>query len=553
MKIDLIQINPTVGDFAGNSAKIRARAEEARARGADLAVFTELCLCGYPPRDWVERPSFLDDNRRALELLAASLPLLPAIVGFVGRAPSDTGKPAANCAALLADGRVQFTQQKMLLPTYDVFDEARTFAPATEQRILSFCGSKVALTICEDCWNDRTFWKHRLYLRDPVEELVGQGSNLLLNISASPFSAGKRKLRLEMMQALARRHRIPAVLVNQVGGNDSLVFDGSSVAVDATGKVCAQALSFEEDLVLFDTATGAGDLHDQPDDGVEEIYDALVLGTRDYVYKCGFRRAIVGMSGGIDSSVVAALAVAALGKGNVLGVGMPGPYSSEGSLRDARALAQNLGIEFLSLSINDVFAAYRAALAEPFRGRAEDETEENLQARIRGNLLMALSNKFGALVLSTGNKSELAVGYCTLYGDLAGGLAVISDVPKMMVYELARFLNRASEVIPAACLTKAPSAELRPNQTDQDSLPPYEVLDRILQDYIEDGLSAAAIAERQRVPLELVRGVLDRVSRGEYKRHQAPPGLKVTAKAFGLGRRFPIAQNYTEPSASKEK
>ncbi|MCI0402734.1 MAG: NAD+ synthase [Acidobacteria bacterium] len=552
MKIALIQTNPTVGDFVGNSAKIRVRAEEARARGANLAVFTELCLCGYPPRDWVERPSFLDDNQRALELLAASLPAIPTIVGYVGRADSDTGKRAGNCAALLADGRVQFTQQKMLLPTYDVFDEARTFAPATEQQVLAFCGNKVALTICEDCWNDRTFWPHRLYSRDPVEELVGQGSNLFINISASPFSAGKRTLRREMIQAIARRHRIPAVLVNQVGGNDSLVFDGSSVAFDATGKLCAQARSFEEDLVLFDTATGAGDLRPQPADGVEEIYLALVLGTRDYVHKCGFRGAIVGLSGGIDSSVVVALAVEALGKENVLGVGMPGPYSSEGSLRDARPLAENLGIKFLTLGITDVFAAYRATLAEPFRGRAEDVTEENLQARIRGNLLMALSNKFGALVLSTGNKSEMAVGYCTLYGDLAGGLAVISDVPKMMVYELARFINRQREIIPAACLTKAPSAELRPNQTDQDSLPPYKVLDLILQDYIEEAQTAQAIAERQHVPLELARSIIDRVNRAEYKRHQAPPGLKVTSKAFGLGRRFPIAQKYTEPSASKE-
>ncbi|HEX9764450.1 MAG TPA: NAD+ synthase [Candidatus Acidoferrales bacterium] len=550
MKIALIQINPTVGDFAGNSERIRRGAEEARARGAGLAVFTELCLCGYPPRDWVERPSFLEHNRRALELLAASLPPIPTIVGFVGRAQSDTGKRAANCAALLRNGRVEFEQTKMLLPTYDVFDEARTFAPATEQHVLSFCGSTVALTICEDCWNDRTFWKHRLYARDPVEELVGQGSNLLINISASPFSAGKRTLRTEMMQALARRHRIPVVLVNQVGGNDSLVFDGTSVGIDATGAVRARAVSFAEDLVLFDTVTGAGDIHPQLDNGAEEIYHALVLGTRDYLHKCGFRRALVGLSGGIDSSVVAALAADALGAENVLGVGMPGPYSSDGSRSDARALAQNLGIEFLLLGINDIFAAYRAALAEPFRGRAEDVAEENLQARIRGNLLMALSNKFGALVLSTGNKSEMAVGYCTLYGDLAGGLAVISDVPKMMVYELARFINRQREVIPAACLTKAPSAELRPNQTDQDSLPPYEVLDKILQDYIEEAQTAEAIAEQHGFPLETVRGVIERVTRAEYKRHQAPPGLKVTAKAFGLGRRFPIAQNYTEP---KEK
>jgi NAD+ synthase/NAD+ synthase (glutamine-hydrolysing) len=552
MKIALVQINPTVGDFAGNSAKIRACAQEARARGADLAVFTELCLCGYPPRDWVERPSFLDDNRRALDLLAGSLPPIPTIVGFVGRAQTDTGKPAANCAALLADGRVQFIQQKMLLPTYDVFDEARTFAPATEQKIFSFCSSKVALTICEDCWNDRTFWKHRLYARDPVEELVGQGSNLLLNISASPFSAGKRQLRLEMMQALARRHSIPAVLVNQVGGNDSLVFDGSSVAVDSAGNVCAQALSFEEDLVLFDTVTGAGDIHAQPDNGAEEIYDALILGIRDYVHKCGFQRAIVGLSGGIDSSVVAALAVAGLGKGNVLGVGMPGPYSSEGSLRDARALAEILGIEFLTLSINDVFAAYRAALAEPFRGlpaqagRPEDVTEENLQARIRGNLLMALSNKFGALVLSTGNKSELAVGYCTLYGDLAGGLAVISDVPKMMVYALAGWINRSREVIPAASIGKPPSAELRPNQTDQDSLPPYEVLDRIVKMYVEDLKSSEEIAGHCGLDPALVRDITDRINRSEFKRQQAAPGLKITAKAFGAGRMVPIAQRFRD-------
>jgi NAD+ synthetase len=342
---------------------------------------------------------------------------------------------------------------------------------------------------------------------------------------------------------------MPAVLVNQVGGNDSLVFDGSSVGVDATGKVCAQARSFEEDLVLFDTATGQGDIREQPQDGVEEIYQALLLGLRDYVHKCGFKQVTVGLSGGIDSAVVASLAAAALGAENVLGVGMPGPYSSEGSLRDARALAQNLGIRFLTLNINDVFNAYRAALAEPFRGRAEDITEENLQARIRGNLLMALSNKFGALVLSTGNKSEMAVGYCTLYGDLAGGLAVISDVPKMMVYELARYINRQREIIPQACLTKPPSAELRPNQTDQDSLPPYEVLDGILQGYIEEWQTAEEIAERLKVPVPLVRETIERVNRAEYKRHQAPPGLKVTGKAFGLGRRFPIAQKYTEPGS----
>ena len=544
MKIALIQMNFTVGDFSGNSAKIRARAEKARRRGAELAVFTELCVCGYPPRDWAENPKFLDDNRRAVDLLAASLPPIPTIVGFVGRANSETGKQATNRAALLAGGKVQFEQAKMLLPTYDVFDEARMFTPAAEQKVFAFGGAKLALNICEDCWNDRTFWKHRLYARDPVEEMAGQGADLMVNISASPFSAGKRRLRVEMLQATARRHKIPAVMVNQVGGNDSLVFDGSSVAVDAAGKVCAQAGSFEEDLVLFDTVTGEGDIHQQPGEGAEEIYLALRLGVRDYVHKCGFQQVIVGLSGGIDSSVVAALAVSALGAENVVGVGMPGPYSSEGSLRDARALAENLGIRFLTLGINDVFNAYRTALAEPFHGRAEDITEENLQARIRGNLLMALSNKYGMLLLSTGNKSELAVGYTTLYGDACGGLAVISDVPKTMVYQLAAHLNKDREIIPENTIRKAPSAELRPGQKDSDSLPPYEVLDAILAAYIEDNLTAQQIAEKTGFDRKLVVETLRKVDRNEYKRKQLPIGLKLTTKAFGFGRRWPIAQKY---------
>jgi NAD+ synthase/NAD+ synthase (glutamine-hydrolysing) len=547
MKIALAQINPTVGDFVGNSAKICDYAQKARARGADLAVFTELCLCGYPPRDLVERAEFLHHNRVALDQLAARLPPIPSIVGFVSRSSSQTGKGATNCAALLADGKVQFEQAKMLLPTYDVFDEARHFTPATEQHVLSFCGSQIALTICEDCWNDRHFWKKRRYDRDPIEELVGQGSNFLINISASPFSAGKRKLRLAMLQALAKRHRTPVVMVNQVGGNDSLIFDGSSVALDATGRVCAQASSFTEDLVFFDTASGEGDIHGQPGEGIEEIYQALLLGTSDYARKCGFEKVIVGLSGGIDSSVVAALAVAALGKENVLGVGMPGPYSSPHSLADAQQLARNLGIRFVTLGINDAFDAYRATLAHTFRDHHEDVAEENIQARIRGNFLMALANKFGALVLSTGNKSELAVGYCTLYGDLAGGLAVISDVPKMMVYELARHINRHDPLIPTGPLTKAPSAELRPGQTDQDSLPPYATLDRILTAYIEERQPPDTIAQTYQIPANIVSDVLTRLTNSEYKRHQAPPGLKVTSKAFGLGHRLPIAQHYNPP------
>ena len=388
------------------------------------------------------------------------------------------------------------------------------------------------------------FWAKRLYERDPVAELVGQGTTVLLNISASPYTIDKRNLRLDMLRSLARSHHRPVVYVNQVGGNDSLLFDGSSIALTAEGRVAAQARSFEEDLVFFDTASGTGDIRSQPADELECAYLALVCGTRDYVRKCGFRKVLVGLSGGIDSAVVACIAAAAVGRENVLGVSMPGPYSSEGSLRDARRLAENLGIQFLVLPIGEVFRSYRKALEPPFEDRPEDVTEENIQARIRGNFLMALSNKFGALVLSTGNKSEMAVGYCTLYGDMAGGLAVISDVPKTMVYELARLINREREVIPAATLSKPPSAELRPNQTDQDTLPPYDVLDRILKAYIEDLRSPKEISDHYGFSLELVREVALRVDRNEYKRKQAPPGLKLTSKAFSVGRTFPIAQRF---------
>jgi len=543
MKIALAQFNPTVGDFAGNSARILQLAHEAKQRDAQIAVFSELCLCGYLPQDLLERPSFLERNRTELAYLAEKVPL-PVLVGYAGRAQDSTGKPVANAAALVAEGRILFEQHKMLLPTYDVFDESRYFQPAKSQQVFPLCGEQLGITICEDIWNDKNFWAKRLYEGDPVAELVGKGTTVLLNISASPYTIDKRHLRLKMLQSLARSHHRPVVYVNQVGGNDSLVFDGSSLALNAEGRVAAQARCFEEDLILFDTATGTGQVRSQPEDELEVIYLALVCGTRDYVRKCGFQKAVVGLSGGIDSAVVGALAAAALGPENVLGVAMPGPYSSEGSLRDARQVAKNLGIHFLVLPIEDVFGAYRAALQPPFEGRPEDVTEENLQARIRGSLLMALSNKFGSLVLSTGNKSETAVGYCTLYGDMAGGLAVISDVPKTMVYELARLINREREVIPAATLTKPPSAELRPNQTDQDTLPPYDVLDRILKAYIEDLWSPQEIADHYGFPLKLVREVALRVDRNEYKRKQAPPGLKVTSKAFSVGRRFPVAQKF---------
>ena len=543
MKIALAQFNPTVGDFSGNAARILALAAEAKSRAAELAVFSELCLCGYLPHDLVERPAFFRRTREELERVAREI-VLPSIVGTLGHPQDDTGKSVANCAALVAGGRILFEQRKMLLPTYDVFDESRYFQPAKSLAVFPYCGGVLGIAICEDMWNDKEFWRKRLYERDPVSELVGQGSTVLINLSASPYTMGKGAFRIEMLSALARRHHRPLVYVNQVGGNDSLVFDGASVAITAEGRVAAQAHAFEEDLILFDTETGKGEMRPLPTDELELVYRALVCGTRDYVRKCGFRKVIIGLSGGIDSALVACIATQALGPENVTGVALPGPFSSEGSLTDARALAQNLGIQFLTLPISDIHQRYLEALAPPFAGRPPDVTEDNVQARIRGNLLMALSNKFGALVLSTGNKSELAVGYCTLYGDMAGGLAVISDVPKTMVYALARLVNRGGEVIPPACLTKAPSAELRPNQTDQDALPPYDVLDRILKDYVEDLRTPEEIAGEHSFPLELVREVTLRVDRNEYKRQQAAPGLKVTSKAFGIGRRFPIAQKY---------
>ncbi|HUK25295.1 MAG TPA: NAD+ synthase [Terriglobales bacterium] len=541
MKIALGQINPTVGDFSGNAARIVEFARRAQAAGAGLVLFPELSVCGYPPRDLVERPAFVALNRETVERIAEQTNGIAVICGLVTPAHAETGKSVMNSAALLREGRVAFVQSKMLLPTYDVFDEMRNFAPAPSQSLFPFCGKQMALTICEDAWNDKRFWDRRLYRLDPVEVLVRAGGNFLLNISASPFWLGKRELRRDMLAAIARNYQTPVVMVNQVGGNDSLVFDGSSLALDRAGNVIAQGKSFEEDLVYFDPDALTGEMHAQVEGEEASAYAALVLGTRDYIRKCGFRQAIVGLSGGIDSALTAAIAAEAVGAENVLGVGMPGPYSSSGSIDDARALAQNLGIRFELLCISEVVAAYRKELAQVFAGRAEDATEENIQSRARGTLLMALSNKFGALVLSTGNKSELGVGYCTLYGDMAGGLAVISDVPKTMVYRLAHYVNSRQAVIPQASLEKPPSAELRANQKDSDTLPPYEVLDPILEDYIEENHPAERIAAERGFDLELVRRVVRMVDAAEYKRQQAAPGLKISAKAFGYGRRFPIA------------
>ncbi len=541
MKIALGQINPTVGDFAGNAAKIISFAAHAKSAGAGLVLFPELSVCGYPPRDLVERTSFVQHNREAAEHIAAETRGIAVICGLVTPAHADTGKSVMNSAALLTDGEIKFVQSKMLLPTYDVFDEARNFAPARTQALLPFCGKQMALTICEDAWNDKHFWPRQLYSADPVEALVHAGGNFVLNISASPFWVGKVELRREMLATIAREDRVPVAFVNQVGGNDSLVFDGASMVFDREGRVVARGKSFEEDLIFFDSDALTGEVHELIEGEEASVYAALVLGTRDYIRKCGFKQAIIGLSGGIDSALTACIAVDAIGAENVIGVGMPGPYSSEGSISDARELAKNLGIRFEMLLISEIFKGFKKTLAEVFRGRGEDATEENIQSRVRGSLLMALSNKFGALVLSTGNKSELGVGYCTLYGDMAGGLAVINDVPKTMVYRLSNFVNSRKAVIPRASIEKPPSAELRPGQKDSDSLPPYEVLDAILEDYVEDAHSPEQIAQDHGFDLNLVKNVVRMVERNEYKRQQAAPGIKISPKAFGYGRRFPIA------------
>jgi len=546
VKIALGQINPTVGDFSGNADKIIEFSRRAASAGAGLILFPELSVCGYPPRDLVERPTFVAKNRESVDRIAAETKGIPVICGLVTSAQAETGKSVMNSAALLQDGKLAFLQSKMLLPTYDVFDESRNFAPARKQTLFDFCGNRMALTICEDAWNDKHFWHRQLYGLDPVEELVRSGGNFVLNISASPFWLGKRELRRDMLATIARSDKVPVVMVNQVGGNDSLLFDGSSLVLNREGTVIAQGKSFEEDIVYFDSTTLRGEMHEQIKGEEASAYAALVLGTRDYVRKCGFKKVILGLSGGIDSALTAVIAADAMGPENVIGVGMPGPYSSKGSIDDAKALAAKLGIRFELLPITEIWTTYRQVLKGVFAGLKEDATEENIQARARGSLLMALSNKFNAIVLTTGNKSEIAVGYCTLYGDMVGGLAVISDVPKTLVYRISRYVNSRGPVIPESSLEKPPSAELRADQKDSDTLPPYDVLDPILEDYVEDLRTAAQIATERHCDPELVRRVIRMVDRAEYKRQQAAPGIKISAKAFGFGRRFPIAAKYEE-------
>ena len=559
MKIALAQINPTVGDFAGNAKKILEYAARAEGMGVDLVVFPELAVCGYPPADFLEKHSFIARAEQVLAEIAdwtagAGRPAI--LCGTVMTTKTSVGKQVRNVAALLESGKVSFVQQKMLLPFYDVFDEQRYFEPATEQTLICVGGEPLAITICEDAWNDKGFWPRQMYPVDPVEKLMGKWESkskeltgkprVILNISASPYWQGKPQVRQSMLAALARRHNAFVAMTNQVGGNDSLVFDGSSLVIRPDGEVVVRAASFVEDLVVFDTETdgmqdGTPVAAEEQVDEVASMWDALVLGTRDYVRKCGFSKVLVGLSGGIDSALVAAIAVEAVGKENVIGVGMPTEYSSLGSIEDARKLAKNLGVRFELLPIHDVFAQFQQVLQPLFAGTPFGLAEENLQPRIRGTLLMALSNKFGTLVLTTGNKSEMSTGYCTLYGYMVGALAVIGDVMKMKVYALSRYVNRAKEVIPWETISKPPSAELRPEQRDTDSLPPYEVLDPILEAYVERYCSAEQIAEEQGVDVALVRSVLQLVEKSEYKRQQAAPVLKVTRKSFGMGRRFPIA------------
>ena len=542
MRIALLQINPTAGDIAGNSALIVQAARRAQAEGAALAVTPELALMGYLPRDLLMNKGFVRRSCEALANIARELQDGPALlVGVATPNPSEMGRPLYNSAVLLRGGNVGHAFHKSLLPTYDVFDEDRYFEPATEAQVLDLDGYRLGISICEDVWNDRDFWQRRRYHRDPVEVLAESGAQAILNLSASPFQGGKQILREKMLGHMAQRHGLPLVYVNQVGGNDDLIFDGRSCAFDASGRLFARGKGFAEDVPIVDLPACTGTIAEDDYEIEAEIWNALVLGVHDYAAKTRFSKVLLGLSGGIDSALTAAIAADAMGAGNVLGVMMPSRYSSAGSIDDSVVLARNLGIPTLALPISGIMDTYDTVLAEPFRGRAADVTEENIQSRIRGNLLMALSNKFGSLLLTTGNKSEMSVGYCTLYGDMNGGLAVIADLPKMMVYRVANWRNRRRADIPEAIITKAPSAELRPDQKDQDSLPPYDLLDEILERHVEQCQSAEEIIA-QGYDDATVRRVLRLVRIAEFKRKQAAPVLKVTSRAFGTGWRMPIVR-----------
>ena len=547
MKIGLLQLNSTIGDFASNRKKLQAGYEKACARGADFILAPELFLCGYPPRDLLLRDDFIKASLAALEETAKNVGTIPLCAGFVDRNPEKPGRALRNSAAVLQNGKIIWCMTKSLLPTYDVFDEDRYFEPAKKIEPFIFNGKKIGITICEDIWNDEDFWPERIYRRDPVKELIAQGVEIILNISASPWHDGKEKTRLEMLQRVARDEKIPLAQVNLVGANDELIFDGHSVALDANGGVIALGMGFEEEVLVADLTPEP--IIQNPKSKIEfpareqQIFSALSLGIRDYVRKCGFKSVILGLSGGVDSALIAVLAADALGVENVLGVAMPARYSSAGSLTDAGLLAKNLGILFEILPIEPPFLAVEKQLEKIFAGNSRNEAEENIQSRLRGLTLMALANKFGALVLTTGNKSEMAVGYCTLYGDMNGALAPIADVLKTDVYKIARWVNREREVIPQNSITKPPSAELRPDQTDQDSLPPYEILDAILELYVVKNLGRPEIISSG-FDAVVVNDVINKINFSEYKRRQAAPGLKISPRAFGMGRRIPIAQRF---------
>ena len=544
MKVALAQINTTVGDIHGNEAKILAAYARGGTAGADIVVAPELALTGYPPRDLVLSDGFISKNLEALERLARQTGKTALVTGFIGRHEVQPGRKATNAIGLLQNGKVLAVRTKTLLPTYDVFDEDRYFEPATENAPVVFGGTKLGLTICEDVWNDEDFWDDRRYRRNPAVELASGGVQLIFNASASPWHLGKNRVRHDMLSNLAAKSQCPVVYCNLVGGNDELVFDGASLVFNGKGELLAEGKMFAEDFIMVDL-DHAPVRHPSAPPDEKLVYQALVLGVRDYLHKCGFKSAVLGLSGGIDSALTAVIAAEALGRENVRGVSLPSQFSSQGSLDDARVLAQNLGIRYDVIPIQPMFATAKEQLKDVFANRAEDTAEENIQARLRGVILMAMSNKFGSLLLTTGNKSELAVGYCTLYGDMCGGLAVISDVPKTMVYKISNWINREREIIPAASITKPPSAELRPDQTDQDSLPPYDVLDAILEAYVVEGRTTAEII-RSGHDEKTVRRMIRLINLNEYKRRQAAPGLKVTSKAFGVGRRVPVAQKHWE-------
>lgn len=551
MNIAIAQLNPIVGDIEGNSTRLKQVLEKLDPGQADVVVFPELYLTGYPPRDLLDRLAFITEAEKGLEkirLFTKRFPDLGLLLGTVIREEISGGQKLFNAAVLLQNGKILFIQKKSLLPVYDVFDERRYFEPATEVLIYEFKGERLGISICEDAWNDPEIRHSPSYTLDPIDLLAQQRATLMINISASPYQVGKDRLRHEIIRYHARRHQLPFILVNQVGGNDELIFDGHSFAMNAGGDIRMTAGGFAEEVRcvnLGEITAGNGTVASPTSaaDDLDKIHQALVLGIKDYCRKCGFRQALVGLSGGIDSALVCCLAVDALGRENVWGIGMPSPYSSAGSISDARKLAENLGIRFDLIPIRNLYKSYLNSLSPLFADRDADIAEENIQARIRGVLLMALSNKFGHLLLTTGNKSELAVGYCTLYGDMCGGLGVISDLPKTMVYQLAERLNKNREVIPHDIISKAPSAELRPDQKDQDTLPPYDILDQVLAYVIDQGLSAAEISAKGFDP-ETVQWIARAVRRNEYKRRQAAPGLKITSKAFGMGRRMPIAARY---------